>query len=207
MAKALEKNFHVGAAIPVIYNGRSVRVRERHRKLQAVSVGRLWDEAKGLTTLLAVKSPVPILVAGDSAHREPAGTDVSFVGALATNEVLELFSQSSLYIASSLYEPFGLAPLEAALCGCAVVARDIPSFREVWGDAAIYFREKKDLEAVLADLASRPDRLAQARMAATDRAKRYTAEEMARDYEHLYGQLLKREPAPSRVHEVALHAS
>jgi len=37
------------------------------------------------------------------------------------------------------YEPFGLAPLEAALSRCAIVANDIPSLREVWGSAAMYF--------------------------------------------------------------------
>ena len=38
------------------------------------------------------------------------------------------------------YEPFGLSPLEAALAGCALVLGDIPSLREVWGDAALYVR-------------------------------------------------------------------
>ena len=39
----------------------------------------------------------------------------------------------------SLYEPFGLAVLEAALAGCALVLADIPVFRELWDGAAVFF--------------------------------------------------------------------
>ncbi|MEK9149094.1 MAG: glycosyltransferase, partial [Candidatus Desantisbacteria bacterium] len=38
-----------------------------------------------------------------------------------------------------LMEGFGLPALEAMACGCLVLASDIPAFREVCGDAAIYF--------------------------------------------------------------------
>ena len=43
----------------------------------------------------------------------------------------ELLAHAAIYIATSKYEPFGLAPLEAALSGCALVANDIPSLAEV----------------------------------------------------------------------------
>ena len=34
-----------------------------------------------------------------------------------------------------------MAAVEAAFSRCAIVANDIPSFREIWGDAAITSRE------------------------------------------------------------------
>src|SRR5690606_27280402 len=40
--------------------------------------------------------------------------------------------------APARYEPFGLSALEAGLAGCALVLGDIPSLREVWGDAALF---------------------------------------------------------------------
>ena len=55
------------------------------------------------------------------------------LGPLAEEDLLALFQESAIYLCTSRYEPFGLAPLEAALCGCAVVANDIESLREVWG--------------------------------------------------------------------------
>jgi glycosyltransferase involved in cell wall biosynthesis len=43
-----------------------------------------------------------------------------------------------VYAAPARYEPFGYAPLEAALSGCALVLGDIPSFRELWEGAALF---------------------------------------------------------------------
>ena len=39
---------------------------------------------------------------------------------------------------TALYEPFGLAVLEAAQAGCALVLSDIPTFRELWDGAALF---------------------------------------------------------------------
>ena len=38
-----------------------------------------------------------------------------------------LYSRASIYAATSRYEAFGMAPLEAAFSRCAIVAHDIPS--------------------------------------------------------------------------------
>ena len=60
------------------------------------------------------------------------------------------------------YEPFGLSALEAALSGCALVLGDIPSLREVWGDAACFVSPSGngELAAVLRDLIAQPERRA-----------------------------------------------
>ena len=52
---------------------------------------------------------------------------------LSEEQMRELLGRAAIYIATSRYEPFGLAPLEAALSRCALVANDIPSLRELWG--------------------------------------------------------------------------
>ena len=46
--------------------------------------------------------------------------------------------RAAIYALPARYEPFGLSALEAALSGCALVLGDIPSLREVWGDAAVF---------------------------------------------------------------------
>jgi glycosyltransferase involved in cell wall biosynthesis len=43
-------------------------------------------------------------------------------------------------VAPSLYEPFGLAVAEAARAARPLVLSDIPTFRELWGDAALTSR-------------------------------------------------------------------
>ncbi|HEY0779002.1 MAG TPA: glycosyltransferase, partial [Gemmatirosa sp.] len=57
--------------------------------------------------------------------------------------------RAAVYALPARYEPFGLSALEAGLAGCALVLGDIPSLREVWGDAATYVAP--DDAAALAD--------------------------------------------------------
>ncbi len=53
----------------------------------------------------------------------------------------------------SLYEGFGLPPLEAMYCGCPVAAADAAAIPEVCGDAALYFDPRS--EAAIADALAR----------------------------------------------------
>ena len=47
-------------------------------------------------------------------------------------------ARAAIYALPAHYEPFGLSILEAAMSGCALVLGDIPSLREIWGDAAVF---------------------------------------------------------------------
>ncbi len=171
----------------VIPNGRSVAMAtHRRRKLQAITAGRLWDCAKNVAMLSKVSSPVPLLLAGESnfpnggAVQAPIGS--SCVGVLPADELFALFRRSAFYICTSLYEPFGLAPLEAALCGCAILANDLPSLGEVWGDAALYFDDAASLSALLTCLAADRGMTAAAQARSLARAQLYTREKMAASY-------------------------
>jgi glycosyltransferase involved in cell wall biosynthesis len=133
---------------------------------------------------------MPIVVAGETSFEgESAEMPLAFQGVLDEEGVFALFRASSVYIAASIYEPFGLAPLEAALCGCAIVARDLPTFREVWGDAASYFQDERQLESILQAHWDNPEALNVARTAATRRAQQFSAWKMARAYLALYEEL------------------
>jgi glycosyltransferase involved in cell wall biosynthesis len=142
MALELARHYYNLPPSYVIRYGRSLDVPEsRLRTMQAVTVGPLWDEAKNIEMLRTVNAPIPIYVAGKrqcGSSLRQIGRSV-LLGTLSQSSLLALLASSSIYIATSIYEPFGMAPLEAALCGCAVVANDIPSLREVWGDDALYF--------------------------------------------------------------------
>ncbi|MDQ6680773.1 MAG: glycosyltransferase, partial [Pseudomonadota bacterium] len=50
-----------------------------------------------------------------------------------------LFVHARAFVFPSLYEGFGIPPLEAMACGCAVIASDAASIPEICGDAAGYF--------------------------------------------------------------------
>lgn len=64
---------------------------------------------------------------------------VQFTGYVTDEELQQYFVNSEALVFPSLYEGFGLPPLEAMACGCPVAVSDIPAVSEVCGDAAIFF--------------------------------------------------------------------
>ena len=64
---------------------------------------------------------------------------IQFLGRVSDEELVRLYNQAACFVFPSLYEGFGLPPLEAMACGCPVLVSDIPVEREVCGDAAQYF--------------------------------------------------------------------
>jgi glycogen synthase len=203
MGGALTTNFFMPRNYVVIPNGVSVAPESATlspRKLQAITAGRLWDEAKGLDTLRDLASPIPLLVAGDNTFdsintAETWPQTLTNLGRLSRPDLHQHFRESAIYLCTSRYEPFGLAPLEAALCGCAIIARDLPSLREVWGNSALYFNDSATLTRTLAALAQDPNLLAEAQARASQRASQFTPERMADSYLHLFETILNQHQA------------
>ncbi|MDF2953378.1 MAG: Glycosyltransferase involved in cell wall bisynthesis [Thermodesulfobacterium sp.] len=54
-------------------------------------------------------------------------------------EIINLYKYAKAFIFPSLYEGFGLPPLEAMAIGTPVLASDIPVLKEICGDAAYFF--------------------------------------------------------------------
>lgn len=62
--------------------------------------------------------------------------DIVFTGYISQAEKTALYQQAELFVFPSLYEGFGIPPLEAMGAGCPVVCSDAASLPEVVGDAA-----------------------------------------------------------------------
>ena len=135
------------------------------------------------------------MVAGD--WRPPSGAAVPPVNLLCLDLVeperlRHWLGEAAIFALPARYEPFGLAPLEAALSGCALVLGDLPTLREVWGDAACYVRpdDLDGLRATLLELIRDPDHRRRMAARAGRRARRFTARRMAANYLALYRELL-----------------
>ena len=63
--------------------------------------------------------------------------EVVFPGFVPDDDLPALYSGADLFLFPSLYEGFGLPPLEAMACGAPVVCSDVSSLPEVVGDAAL----------------------------------------------------------------------
>lgn len=162
-----------------------------------LAAGRVWDPAKNIELLERAASTlsVPVLVAGDVA--DPGGRaltsfcNVRLLGSLPRAELSSWMSRAAIFAAPALYEPFGLAILEAASAGCALVLGDIPSLRELWGDAAVYVdpRDMSELGRALEHLSSDHAQRGALGALAARRARRYGADVMAERYLALYRSL------------------
>lgn len=63
--------------------------------------------------------------------------EVIFTGYVSDKDLPALYNLADLFVYPSIYEGFGLPPLEAMACGCPVITSNTSSLPEVVGDAGI----------------------------------------------------------------------
>jgi glycosyltransferase involved in cell wall biosynthesis len=142
-AAALRAAYCIPGRIEVVHNASSPRLAADERQPMALAAGRWWDAAKNAEVLDAAAAlvPFPVVLAGalegpDGSSFEPRHAVAA--GLLEPSQLRASMERAAIFVAPSRYEPFGLAVLEAAGTGAALVLADIPTFRELWHDAAIF---------------------------------------------------------------------
>ena len=108
-------------------------------------------------------------------------------GSVPLDELVELYRRASLLVFPSLYEGFGLPPLEAMACGCPVASSSAASLPEVCGGAAVLFdpaRATSIARGILEALEAAPE-LSKAGPA---RAASFTWEATARAHDAVYAE-------------------
>jgi glycosyltransferase involved in cell wall biosynthesis len=113
-----------------------------------------------------------------------------FTGRIGDEEKLALLNAAELYAYPSLYEGFGLSPLEAMRCGTPVISSDRSSLPEVVGDGGLLVEPTPEkIGAALAFVLQTPHELRELRRRALAQAARFswsrTAQETAAAYEEV----------------------
>ncbi|HVO59712.1 MAG TPA: glycosyltransferase family 4 protein [Terriglobales bacterium] len=194
----------------VIHNGRNPIFFNPYvsKEDTVLAVGRLWDAGKQVSLLTQHPHEMPVCIVGAESPwyipRAPIRADVklaldkvsvSFKGPQTEAQLRTLYSRASIYAATSRYEPFGMSPLEAALSRCAIVANDIPTYREIWDDTAVYF-ERNNAESLAENIRmlSEDRELCRAygNLAYQRARERFTAKRMLDEYLQLYRSLLRK---------------
>lgn len=171
----------------VVHNGRQTQpVSATPPAAHAFTAGRLWDQAKATPLLdaAAARLSVPFRAAGplQAPHGERVAIEhMTALGRLDAATLAGELALRPMFVSAACFEPFGLAVLEAAGAGCALVLSGIGTFRELWTGAALIVDENTPqayaaaVERLIADPALR----AQLGEAARVRAGRYTPAAMA----------------------------
>lgn len=197
-AEATLRTYGLARAPRVVHNGRHLTPAPHAASAPFVfTAGRLWDDGKNVAALdrAAARLAAPVLAAGPTQAPHGGSVTLSHVrvlGTLSGPEVAGYLAARPVFASVALYEPFGLAVLEAAQAGCPLVLSDIATFRELWGGAAMFVAPNDDaavpaaLEALLRD----PEERARAGAAARERADRYTVAAMTVGVLGVYRDLL-----------------
>lgn len=195
----------------VIYNGRNPILFNPYMNKEdsVLAVGRLWDAGKQVSLLTQHTHALPVCIVGADTPAAPPlvpiraevklaveTTQVALKGPQTEAQLRTLYSRAAIYAATSRYEPSSMSALEAAFSRCAIVANDIPSFRELWGDAALYFQanDAQSLATVIQRLSEKRDLCQAYGKRAYQRAREcFTAHRMIDEYMRLYESVLKSE--------------
>lgn len=198
-AAAVQRNYALALPPLAVANGRAgpASMAEGEPVQVAVTAGRLWDAGKNVAAFdrAAALSSLPFRAAGPL--EGPDGSRVRLdhaepLGVLAAGDLSALLARRPIFVSTALYEPFGLAVLEAAQAGCALVLADRPVFRELWDGAARFVDplDEHEIAAAVDKLANDTDERVLLGDAARARAARFTPDEAAAAMLRIYAGLL-----------------
>jgi glycosyltransferase involved in cell wall biosynthesis len=151
-----------------------------------------------LPYLQDVMDRVDFVVAGGTNPRifrngAPAfGPGIKYLGYVNDRELKALYQQAAAFVFPSLYEGFGLPPLEAMSCGCPVVVARSASLPWVCGQAALYCdpHDPQDLAQKIRMVVSDRKLQAELRTKGLARARDFSWSQCARGTFHLLDRVL-----------------
>ena len=106
---------------------------------------------------------------------------IKFTGWVDDIDVRSYVANADLMVFPTLYEGFGIPPLEAMACGCPVIVSDIAVTREICSDAAIYFDPKntEELSKSIVNILSNTNHKNNMILRGTERSKDFSWESSA----------------------------
>ena len=143
-----------------------------------------------------------ILTGGGLERLDPLPEGVESLGEVPASQLASLYRRAACLVYPSLYEGFGIPPLEAMACGCPVAASTAGAIPEVCGDAAVLF-EPTDVDAIATAMLEVDDRRDDLRERGLARAALFTWDETARRHEDVYRAAASATPAGSHDSESA----
>ena len=142
-AQAIARAYGAEIRANVVENATRLPETALEKQPRIFAAGRWWDEGKNGAVLdrAAALSRWPVDMAGPLEGPNGQALTLSHaraLGSLPHAAAMECLASSAIVASPSRYEPFGLAALEGARTGAALVLSDIPTYRELWEGAALF---------------------------------------------------------------------
>ena len=144
--------------------------------------GRLFEAFEAVN---AAHPELRLVLTGEGNDRAGLPTRVEALGSVSRDELVSLYRSAAALVFPSLYEGFGLPPLEAMACGCPVAASSAGSLPEVCGDAAVLF-DPHDPAAIACGVEEALARAPELSAAGLAHAASFTWEATARAHDRVY---------------------
>ncbi|RJR22731.1 MAG: glycosyltransferase, partial [Nitrospiraceae bacterium] len=159
--------------------------REKNQRLIIDALVRLPEDVKGL-------------IIGDGPLRkmleEQGGGRFYFPGQMEYNQIPVALRAMDVFCSPSLWEGFGIALVEAMAAGIPVVASDLPTHREILGEAGVFVpaQDAEGLAGTLRKLVEDPALKSRLAQKSAERAKVFSVEKTAASYEKLFEEVLRK---------------
>ncbi|HEV2667163.1 MAG TPA: glycosyltransferase family 1 protein [Blastocatellia bacterium] len=129
----------------------------------------------------------------DEVKRQRWADDVILTGYVADEDLPALYRAARAFVYPSLFEGFGLPPLEAMACGTPVVTSDVSSLPEITGDAALLIdpTDEVALANALIEIVNNDRLRAELREKGIAQAKKFTWRDAAEKTLRLYQEVFE----------------
>jgi glycosyltransferase involved in cell wall biosynthesis len=118
---------------------------------------------EAIEAFIACQAPdAKLVVAGGGADkvfpavRRQSAPNVVFAGRVTDEELAALYRHARVFVFPSIYEGFGVPPLEALTLGCPVIARRASAVPEVLADSAVFYSAPAELTSALRSAIATP---------------------------------------------------
>lgn len=124
----------------------------------------------------------------DKVEKMGLKNEVIFYGPATRDELNNLYRNATALVFPSLMEGFGLPGLEAMANGCPVICSDIPVFKEIYGEAAVYFDPNNidDIREKMTICLNDSNQLSKIIEKGKEQSKKYSWEKLARQTLAIY---------------------
>jgi glycosyltransferase involved in cell wall biosynthesis len=176
----------------ILYAGNIKPHKNLERLIEAFHILRQDPSLKDVQLLIIGDEVSKYAMLRRAVHRHKLHKYVRFFGFVSHETLAALYRLADVFVFPSLYEGFGLPPLEAMASGTPVVTSNVSSLPEVVGEAALMIDpyEPQAIADAIRRVLAEPELRATLRVRGLARAREFSWERSIRRVREIYGEVL-----------------